>query len=164
MKTLINTAFAVALSATALTPAIAQSAQEDIVVSPNRAMEAWRDNVSRKLNRNLDLADSWGKDTSDSGIVQVRFTLDERGRPVDLETYRSSGSVSADRAAMWAVSRLTGLDGGPARIGKNATFQANIIFAQTHVERDMLAEKLAWIEKARLARGSSERDVIALGQ
>ncbi|WP_284124181.1 energy transducer TonB family protein [Parerythrobacter aestuarii] len=164
MKSLIHTAVALALGATTLTPAFANTAQEDIIVSPSRAMQAWRADVSRDLSRNLDLADRWGQYNSDSGIVQVRFTLDENGRPVDLETYRSSGSVSADRAAMWAVRRLSGLDEGPARIGKGTTFQANIIFAETRAEQEQLSEKLAWIERNRLALGSIERNVIALGQ
>ena len=164
MKTLINTALAVALGAMAATPALANTAQQDIVVSPNRAMAEWRAEVSRDLSRNLDLAAEWNRYNPQTGIVQVRFSLDGNGKPVGLETYRSSGSVSTDRAAKWAVRRLHDLDRVPGGVRNGAMFQANIIFAQSRAQKDKLAGKLAWMEKKRLARNSGERNVIALGQ
>ena len=163
MKTLIHAAAAVALAATALTPAIAEDAQDEIIVSPSKALENWRSDVSRDLSRHLDLADRWGKFNPDAGIVQVRFTLDENGRPTAMETYRSSGSVSTDRAAMWAVARLNHLDDAPVRVTSGTTFQANIIFAESPAQHDELASKLAWIERKRLAANTAEADVIALG-
>ena len=163
MKTLIHAAAAVALAATALTPAIAEDAQDEIIVSPSKALENWRSDVSRDLSRHLDLADRWGKFNPDAGIVQVRFTLDANGRPTNMETYHSSGSVSTDRAAMWAVRRLSNLDEAPVRVTGGTTFQANIIFAETPAQKAEFSEKLAWIEKKRLASASAENNVIALG-
>ncbi|NNC58896.1 MAG: hypothetical protein HKO05_02755 [Erythrobacter sp.] len=160
-KALVATA-AVALSVTALSPAIAQSADE-ILVTPSGAMQNWRADVSRDLSRQLDQAESFAKYNPQPGIVQVRFTLDDNGRPVGMGTYRTSGSISSDRAARWAVRRLTNLDDVPVRVKPGTTFQANVIFAETPAQRDQLAKKLAWIESKRLANASAEAGVIALG-
>lgn len=163
MKTLIITPIAAVLSAAALSPAIAESGQEDIVVSPSRAMEEWRGDVSRSLGRNLLLAERWAKHNPDSGLVQIRFQLDEDGRASNMQTYHSSGSVSTDRAAAWAVRRLNNLDEAPAGIAPGQTFQANIIFAESPSQKARYEEKLAYIERRRLASNASERGVIALG-
>ncbi|WP_196793197.1 energy transducer TonB family protein [Erythrobacter litoralis] len=174
MKTLIKTPavlapialapLTLALGAAAVTPAIAGSAQEDIVVSPSGAMQEWRADVGRDLGRNLVLAERWAKHNPDSGIVQVRFTLDADGRPSDMTTYRSSGSVATDRAARWAVRRLSQFDEAPTQFAAGQVFQANIIFAENTAQHDKLEQKLAYLERTRLARGGGERGVIALGR
>ncbi|GAA4049102.1 energy transducer TonB family protein [Parerythrobacter jejuensis] len=146
-----------------VTPAMAGSGQQEIVVSPSSAMEEWRADVSRDLGRNLVLAERWAKHNPDSGIVQVRFQLDAKGRPANMQTYRSSGSVSTDRAARWAVRRLSDLDQGPAQASAGQVFQANIIFADSAAQKAHYAEKLAYIERRRLASAAAERGVIALG-
>ncbi|MDC0886459.1 TonB family protein [Altererythrobacter sp.] len=163
MKTHVFTPIALALDAIALTPAGANSGQDDIVVSTSRAMQEWRADVSQSLGRNLLLAERWAKHNPDSGLVQIRFQLDEDGRPSKMETYRSSGSVSTDRAAAWAVRRLNNLDDGPVRIASGQTFQANIIFAESEAQKDRFEEKLAYIERRRLASNAAEKGVIALG-
>lgn len=157
------TPVALALGMAAVSPALAKSAQDEIVVSPSTAMESWRADVSRDLGRKLELAERWANYNPDTGIVQVRFTLDANGRPTDMVTHLSSGSVQTDRAAMWAVRRLGTLADAPARVSSGSTFQANIIFAETSVQKERLAEKLAWIERKRLASAPDEANVVALG-
>jgi len=163
MKTLLLTPVAIALSVATVSPAIAESEQDQIIVSSSTAMENWRGDISRDLGRNLELAERWAKYNPEPGIVQVRFQLDADGRPTDMVTYRSSGSVSTDRAAMWAVRRLNDLDQAPAASSKGATFQANIIFAETTVQKEKLSEKLAWIERKRLASAAGEANIVSLG-
>ncbi|WP_435416734.1 energy transducer TonB [Parerythrobacter aurantius] len=161
MKTLALVFSFAALAAASQTPALAESGQDEIVVSPARAMEDWRQSISRNLNRHLDNAVERLGSAPDSGIVQLRFKLDEAGRPVAMQTYRSSGSLAGDRAARWAVRRLDGLDRGPVARTPDTVFQANIIFAGSRAERLELADRLAWMERERLARGDTA--VVALG-
>ena len=164
MKTPIFAPIALALTATAVAPASANTAQADIIVSPSGAMQQWRADIGRDLGRNLMLAERWAKYNPDSGIVQVRFTLDADGRPSGMTTYRSSSSVATDRAARWAVRRLSSFDDAPVGFARGQVFQANIIFAESPGEFDRFEQKLAYLERARLAGGAGERGVIALGR
>ncbi|MEP2236123.1 MAG: TonB family protein [Alteripontixanthobacter sp.] len=151
-----------ALTAPSLTaPAFAQ--RPEITVSTTTAMEEWRGDVTRDLDRNLKFAEKARGYQPLDGIVQIRFHLDDSGRPADLQFYRSSGSRASDKAAHWAVRRLNNLDEVPTAIDRGTVFQANIIFARSAEEHTRLARKLEAYERTRLASASPGSKVIALG-
>lgn len=164
MQTLYKTTLAAAAAlglALAATPASA--GQDDIVVKSSAEMAAWQKDVTRDLNNKLRTSERFHSIRPESGIVQIRFTLDESGRPQDLKTYRSSGHVGSDRAATWAVRRLSRMDEAPVSNPDRAVFQANIIYAENRQDYARLAAELQESERARLASASSEVEVIALG-
>lgn len=164
MNTFIKTALVPALALGMMagaTPAIADSA--DIVVQSPAAMEQWSNDMTRTLNRRLIAAERITRTVPSSGIVQVRFTLDERGRPHDMELYNSSGHVATDRVAMKALRGIQGFDEAPVIDARNQLFQANVIYARDAFEYQDLAAELKAREHIRLAKSASERTVLAFG-
>lgn len=164
MHTLIKTTLAAAsaLAAASLTvPATA--GDEPILVQPTAAMEDWTETTERALDKRLIDAVWLSRINPTSGIVQLRFSLNDDGRANDIEVYRSSGQRRTDRVAMRAVRSLANLDEVPVDNPRAQTFQANIIFANTLQEHQALTEELAKVEAKRLARGESERSVVSLG-
>ncbi|HSM53733.1 MAG TPA: energy transducer TonB [Erythrobacter sp.] len=160
MQTLIKTSLAAALSLAAISPALAD---EQIVVHSQAEMEQWKADVTRNLDRRLELAQRQMNATPRSGIVQLRFTLDENGRAENFQTLTSSGDRSTDMVATRAVRRVDNLDEAPIANADGQTFQANIIFANDFGEHDKLKAKLAKMESARLARNESEGKVVSFG-
>jgi TonB family protein len=161
MQTLIKTSLAAALGLAAITPAAADDTP--ILVESAAAMDEWRTDVSRSLDRRLRNIDQLDPARPRSGIVQLRFTLDEDGRAENLEVVRSSTNYRAEKIATRAVRGLTKLDQAPVADVGSRTFQANVIFARTFEELDELKAKLAKLETARLALADEEEDVILLG-
>ncbi len=167
MKTFANTtrilsfSSAAALGLLALAPAQAES--NPIVVESQEAMAEWQADVNRSLNNRLYAATSSYRSQPESGIVQVRFTVDAEGNAQNIELIKGTGDRSTDRVAERAVSRVSYLDEAPVRDIQSRTFQANIIFARNHEEHDELKAKLAKLETARLALADEEEDVILLG-
>ncbi len=164
MHTLIKTTFAAgaAMATLVLTaPAIAQD--EQIVVESAAAMEAWTDVTERSLNRKLIGSERAMRVKPKSGIVQLRFTLDEEGRADNFKVYSSSGNNRTDKVAKRAVQSLSNLAEVPVRNARAQTFQANIIFANSEREHEELATILAKREAKRIAMGGSETTVVAFG-
>ena len=94
--------------------------------------------------------------------MQIRFTLDEAGKPTNLQTLHHSGSRRAARVAKMAVRNLRGFDRAPVTGASDATYQANLVFARNPNEGETLKAELADLERARLAAGGGS-DVIMLG-
>ncbi len=160
MQTLFKATLAAALSMAAIVPAMADD--EPILVHSQAAFAQWQADVTNSLDRRLVSAERSSRLTPESGIVQLRFTLDENGKPQGIRTVTSSGDWSTDRVAISAVRGLNQLDEAPVANVQGQTFQANIIFAKSEAQRDKLAAKLATMETARLARGETS-GVISFG-
>lgn len=167
MNILTKTAFASALALgafTATTPAIAGDAGQDgIVVQSQAAMEEWSQDVTRSLNRGLIQSERFSNTRPQSGIVQVRFTVDADGKAENVSLYRSSGHSPTDRVATRAVRWIARLDDAPVQNLTDQTFQANIIFAPDAQEHEVLARKLEQMESARIASSGTEASVVTLG-
>lgn len=144
-------------------PASAGESTEDIVVRSQIEMERWQEDTTRSLNRALVRNPLERSASPSSGIVQVRFTMDENGRADDITLHSSSADWVAERIALSAVRRLGNLDEVPVSNAGDVQFLANIIFASDRNEQTELAKKLARSERARLASGTAESDYVALG-
>lgn len=160
MQTLIKTSLAAALSLAAISPALAD---EQIVVQSQAEMDQWQADVTRNLDRRLEVVQEQANVTPKSGIVQLRFTLDANGRAENIQTLTSSGDRSTDMVAKRAVRWLGNLDDAPIANAEGQTFQANIIFAQDFREYGSLEAKLAKMENARLARNDGDSKVVSFG-
>lgn len=164
MNTLLNKALVPALTLgllAAASPAVAKEA--DIVVQSPAAMEQWSNDMTRTLNRRLVAAERITKTVPSRGIVQIRFTLDETGRPHEMTVYNSSGDVATDRVAMKALRGIRGFDEAPVLDAKDQLFQANVIYASDTFEYQDLAAELKAREQMRLVKSASERTVLAFG-
>lgn len=161
MQTLIKATLAAALGMAAVSPALA--GEQAIVVHSPAAMQAWSESVNGSLDRRLRQASRIHKVNPASGVVQLRFTIDADGKPQEMTVQTSTGDSRTDKLAMRAVRALPQLGDAPVRDLDQQTFQANIIFAQNRDEYARLAEKLAKSERARLARGGAEAQVLAFG-
>lgn len=161
-KVLLVPAAALALGFSFAIPASAGE-QEDILVTSSAAMEEWTAGVTRDLDRKLLHAERFRERAVSSGIVQLRFTLDQDGSPTAVKTYYSSANTGAVRTAHSAVKRLRDLDQAPVANASGATFQANIIFADNEEEKARFAKKLEKMERTRLASAGQSTMVITLG-
>ncbi|WP_427964301.1 energy transducer TonB [Altererythrobacter sp.] len=162
MHILLKTSVAAAIALTGLANAPAH-AGEDIVVQSAAAMEEWSQSVTHSLDRRLLLSKKAMRADTVNGFVQLRFTLDDRGKAQDIRVYHSSGDSLTDRVASYAVRSLPNLDEAPVRDVHEKTFQANIIFADGFAEYSELSRELAQSEAKRIAFGGEEEEVVALG-
>ena len=159
-------ALALVLTATTFgvlsSPAVGQELA--VTVTPPTEMEVWSKTVTRNLDRRLARPEIGNARIGNaSGIVQLRFTLDEKGHPENILLFRSSGNHRTDRAAMNAVRGLNRLNEAPVRNVYEQTFQANIVFATDQPELEQFTEELRLSEIERLAQASTESDVISFG-
>ena len=162
MNTLNKLAFAPAIAMAALAiPASAGDDQGIVVTSPGK-MSEWKADMNAKLDRHLIRADGLRGDQPMSAIVQVRFTLDEAGKPTNVRTIHHSGARRAERAARIAVGNLRGFEDAPVTNLQDATFQANIIFARNFAERNELRAEMSRLDRERFA-ANGRSDVILLG-
>ncbi|WP_324828621.1 energy transducer TonB family protein [Qipengyuania zhejiangensis] len=158
--------FAKLISAPALAAALALGAapvsaagDDGIVVTSPGAMKAWQEQTTDRLNRQLDRVDAFSRGTALVGTVQIRFTLDDQGRPSNFETVHASGDQRAIRDARMALRNLRGLDEAPVTNVGDAVFQANMIFARDGEEKERLLAELTGVESQRLAAGGSRATV-----
>ena len=163
MTNLFKLPLAAAALAVTLPLAAPAAAGKDILVTSPTAMAQWQADVTRDLDHKLLLAERYTRGRPTSGIVQIRFTLDEDGKPTNLETVYDSAGTAARRSASWAVRRLRDLDQAPVMNASGVRFQANIIFAENREQKTVLAAQLDRMERVRLASAGSERAVVALG-
>ena len=159
MKTLVHLTFAAAASAAILAAPVTAGQDDGIVVTSPTAMTEWKTDMNAQLDRQLIRSDGYRNQALLSAIVQIRFTLDEAGKPTNLQTLHHSGSRRAARVAKMAVRNLRG---APVTGASDATYQANLVFARNPNEGETLKAELADLERARLAAGDGA-DVIMLG-
>lgn len=149
--------------AAALPLAAPASAGDDILVTSTSAMQEWQQEVTRDLDQRLLLAEKFTSRRPQSGIVQIRFELDENGKPVNLDTVYNSSGVSGERTASWAVRRLSNLDEVPVANASGARFQANIIYAESPQQKAEYLAELRETRNTRFAASDGEAPVIQLG-
>ena len=162
MKTFVHLMFAAAASAAILAAPVTAGQDDGIVVTSPTAMTEWKTDMNAQLDRQLIRSDGYRNQALLSAIVQIRFTLDEAGKPTNLQTLHHSGSRRAARVAKMAVRNLRGFDRAPVTGASDATYQANLVFARNPNEGETLKAELADLERARLAAGGGS-DVIMLG-
>jgi hypothetical protein len=136
---------------------------DDIVVTSPEKMQAWQDKATRKLNRGLERGPRLRDWNPSSGIVQLSFDLNEKGRPDNIEVRSNSANWTAARVAHYAVRQMGDISDVPVTNAQNARFLANVIFAQNYDEYEELAQDLERTERARLASGQAEAQTIVLG-
>ena len=148
-------ALSIAMSASVLA---APLASQEIVVSPE---PAYVEAVETDLNNQLKKV-RFGSYNLQYGVTSIRFQAGADGRPVNVRTYRSSGSNWVDNAGRRAVKRLTSLEPLSYGASQGQLIQANIIFASSQSHLDRLNRQLARDEARRMASSPSERNVLAL--
>jgi predicted lipoprotein len=136
---------------------------DDIIVRSQPALEQWKAETSRDLDRQLARAPTFRNAQINNAIVQVTFSAGEDGRPTDVELYRSDGNWAANKIALRAVGRLHNLDEVPVVYPQDAQFIANIIFATSDRNYARLSDKLEKSEQERMASSGAARTFIALG-
>lgn len=147
-------ALSIAMSASVLA---APLASQEIVVSPE---PAYVEAVETDLNNQLKKV-RFGSYNLQYGVTSIRFQAGADGRPVNVRTYRSSGSNWVDNAGRRAVKRLTSLE-PLSYASQGQLIQANIIFASSQSHLNRLNRQLARDEARRMASSPSERNVLAL--
>ena len=165
MNTIANFVFApvaVATSLALLAPAVSAADPEAIVVSP-ADMNMFRDRVTRSLDRSLENGERVYGKVPQSGIVQIRFQLDDSGKPAGLEMVGNTSGNTGAHVANWAVRRLRDLDQAPVANARSAVFQANIVFAHDSEEKARLSAQLHRADKARMALGGDNAQVVMIG-
>lgn len=149
---------AVVMAATAAQGALGQ----ELIVTPQGALQAQVEKVSNRLDRLLDICNCISR--SDSyGVSQVRFEADANGLPVNVRTFNTTGNMAVDRAATRVVSRLRGVDELLAAAPGKRTVQANIVIGRSYAEVEELQGVLAGMERERIAREGHDATVLALG-
>ena len=147
-----------------LTPVTASARNQpgDIVVSPAGTMEQWQQQTTTRLDRALARAYSSNGNTGNV-IVQIAFTRGPDGRPANPRFVNSEGSWLERSMARQAVMSLSNLDSVPVTQPGEPTFLANLIFADDAHILAQLRDRLAVMERTRMAANDERRSYIALG-
>ena len=143
-------------------PALADEKTQIEVTSPS-AMKEWKSGVSRQLDRALRRTPERRTLVPDSGIVQIAFEVDDKGRPTNLRVKKNSANWSAARMARRAVKRIRTMAEAPITDVSEARFLARIVFADNRAQRDEMLRDIEKSERTRLASGAERDDLIVLG-
>lgn len=158
MKYIISAVLALSLAI-----GIPVSAQQSIDLRGG-SYSTWISSINKDLDRGLFRHRSFDRFASEgSGIVRIRFTCSEEGKPDNISFYSSSGDSRLDRRAWRAVSRIKSLHPMPSGVSDKSIFQANIILAKNQREFYRLYSELEKMENQRIASSPREKDVLALG-
>lgn len=140
----------------------AQPPQREVTVRGDQLpRERWAAAVTRRLEAELlrQHEPLWTNDPASGGIVSVRFTLDERHRPVAPTLVRASKDRRLDRVALRAIGRLGELPALAWGAGAAPTVQANIVFASDYLD---YRNKLTLLRREiRLARATAGPERLA---
>ena len=168
MKTLRIATIALASASITLAAPLAaqdrsQEADNTIFIQSTTEEAQYARQVARQLNRNL-ARYNFPLRTSEVGVVRVRFTANENGEAENMTLIGNSRSNQLDRAALWAVGRLSNIAPDYGEASGNRLIQANIVFADTALQAERMARRLAREEFARMAaaRERGEPPVLAL--
>ena len=145
-------------------PAAAEQPEGSEITVRSSAVEDWAERISHDLDRKLeaDVASKFSKGRN-SGIVRVRFTIDEAGKPQNVVLYDGVSNWRINRHAMMAVSHLDTVHPMPGAIAPHTIFQANIIYAESSAGMDRLVRKLAREERSRIDRSPREERIFVFG-
>ncbi|WP_340586289.1 hypothetical protein [Erythrobacter alti] len=167
MKTLrIATIALVSAGITLSLPLAAQDQDPDeqsILVQPTSEEARYAAHVSQQLDDVL-ARYSFGIRRQDVGFVRVQFITNGAGVAEDLTLIGDSGSNRLDRAALWAISRLSDISPPHIANSDRQVIQANIVFAARGRQAERIFRQLERAESARiaLARERGEPPVLAL--
>ena len=159
MKNILLVAVATSL---ALSPAGIQAQNVDIVVSSNRAIDRFVQDVSRDLERELNRPTRAALFYSQgSGVSQVLFECGPDGKPTNISMYSKAGDASVDRRARRAVAKIHSLHPLPQGVDQNQLYLANVIIAEDAREYDQLSAELNQRETQRIAAAKGDRKIFA---
>lgn len=157
-------ALASAAALLAFSPSAVAGAQDrELIVTSPAAVDAWRQEVNRDLDRALLDVSAARQKRPNNAIVEVEFRIDENGDPTRLRVLPGDGSYSARRAAMQAVRRLERLDEAPVPDIHARRFIARIVFYDRPEVRERLVSELEGASTRRLAGGDPSDAPILLG-
>ncbi|MDZ4308530.1 hypothetical protein [Allopontixanthobacter sp.] len=158
MKILASVAIAASL---ALPLSAIQAQKADIVVSSNRSIERFAEDISRDLDRHLQSPTPLRSQVQESGVAQVLFQCGPDGKPANITMYRGASSLAVNRLAKRAVSKIKVLHPLPSGLSEDQLYLANIIIANSPVQHAQLSRQLQKREAQRLASGKDLRKIFA---
>lgn len=139
-------------------PVIAGQPGRDIEVSAPTSVAAWRDNLARNLDYNLDneIRQSTMTGSVPTGMASVRFTSGENGKPEGIELTRKAGDRRLNAMAKEAVAHIETLHPLPAGMDAGQVFVANIVVATDDdtFDRDLATLRAETQRQNRMAAGA----------
>lgn len=161
MKQILLTIVAVVL--TLFSTAQAKTHAPDIMVTAVPSEQSWAARLSRKLDERMTYPVSLNPYDQPSGFVRVLFSMNRDGTIRDMSLLRRSGSRAIDRAAMKAVSLLSGISVLPFSVDQGREIEADLFFADDEQQlRHMVAENRRWHAVASQAVASTNQAPIVL--
>ena len=143
MIILIKATIAASLACLAAAPGPSQQTAPPVIVTATPlTVHGWSSTVAQKLDRNLEYPAPLFRQLYAQGLVTVRFSCDERGRPANLAIASSSGSRALDRAALRAVARIDTLHPLPSGANGGERFAARVLFADSQESSDRMMRKI----------------------
>ncbi|MBW0143708.1 hypothetical protein [Sphingomicrobium clamense] len=133
-----------------------------IEIRATSALAEWQHDTNRQLDAGLARAPSLRGGRANEAVVQVAFDVNGKGEAVNIRTLPGDFNPAAEQAALYAVRSLDTLDELP-EMANGRSVLANIILANTPASRDRLADKLAKIEKKRLASSGAVASYVTIG-
>jgi protein TonB len=110
-------------------PAASLARQDQVVVTSRPVtFVAWQKKVQHDLANRLHYPMPILGRFAGSGIVRVKFSCSESGRPDKVTLFHSSGSHALDRAALSAVHRMASMHPLPRAFGHDQKYFADIYF------------------------------------
>lgn len=139
-----------------------QAVTSVVVQAPQITFAKWSNQVTGRIERNLDYPSGVMNRERRSGIVSVLFQSSDTGRPSSVSISHMSGDAALDRAALNAVTHIKSLYPLPATFGPGQRFVANILFANDQSDHDRLLAGMHKDAIALNARLRQDGEVIAL--
>jgi hypothetical protein len=138
--------------------AVAGQPGNDIEVSAPTSVAAWRDNLARNLDYNLDseIRQSTMTGSVPTGMASVRFTSGKNGKPEGIEFTRKAGNRRLNSMAKDVVEGIT-LHPLPAGMDGSQVFIANIVVASDDraLDRDLAILRDEAQRQNRMAAGAN---------
>jgi TonB family protein len=161
MKQILLTIVAVVL--TLFPTAQAKTHAPDIRVTAAPTEPSWAARLSRTLDERMTYPTSLSPYDRPSGFARVLFSMNRDGTIRDMSLLRRSGSRAIDRAAMKAVSQLSGISVLPYSVDQGREIEADLFFADDEQQlRNMVAENRRWHAPASQAIASTDKAPIVL--
>lgn len=139
---------------------VAPAHSQQIVVTSDRSVAAFIEEVSTNLDRELARTYVPAR-SSPSGYAIVRFERGEDGRPENVTLFRSARDREVNRIARRAVARLPSLHPLPGELREGQQLQANIVIANSEESYERLAGRLRRSEEQRIASAGKPNAVLA---
>lgn len=148
-------------SALAAATLVAPVQSQDIVVTSERSLDRFVEDVSANLDSELERAHIPLR-SDPNGYAIVRFECGADGKPRNVTLFRRARDADVNRMARQAVGRLSSLHPLPRDLRDGQVIQANVVIARSEDHYQRLAAELSRSEAKRIASSESERRVVAL--